>query len=377
MAEVVIHSNLNETKWLINDYYKPYIRASGFDRYMGEGSDAIIRVFREGKTDGGKDIIVPLLGTIKNAGVSDGQVLEGNEVDLEQYVDRVTCRWRRNAVKVPKSSSYRSNMDILRVAGPSLRDWAARIVLKTGLIDNLTGIVVPGATGADGFAAPDTIVTYNNASAAQRNAFITNNADRVQFGVAVSNASSGVMATALATLDNTDDKMSTRVLDLARERAAATADIASTGPAINPYMTADGEETYVVFVQRRQMRDLRQDPVMFQANRDAAPRSLTENPLFRNGDLYWNGMIIKEIADLPVIPGAGAGGIDVAQATLVGQSALAVAWGQMPRLITDNDQDYEFRPARAIEECIGIKKTSFNGVQYGSYSIFTAAAAST
>jgi len=140
-------------------------------------------------------------------------------------------------------------------------------------------------------------------------------------------------------------------------------------------MTEDGEEWYVVFVQRRQMRDLRRDPTMFQANRDAMERG-RNNPLFRNGDLLWNGMIIKEIADLPVIPGAGAGGIDVAQATLVGQSALAVAWGQMPRLITDNDQDYEFRPARAIEECIGIKKTSFSGVQYGSYSLFTAAAAS-
>jgi len=375
MAEVIINSNLNETKWLINDYYKPYIRQSGFDRYMGEGSDAVFRVFNESKTDGGKDIVVPLLGVIKNAGVSGSQVLEGNEVDLEQFADKVTTNWRRNAIKVPKSNSYRSNMDILRAAGPSLRDWAARIVLKTGIIDNLNGIVLPGAIGADGFYAADTVTTYAAASAAQRNAYIVANADRVQFGALVSNASSGVMATALATLDNTDDKMSTAILDLARERAAATADISSVGPAINPYMTQNGEEWYVVFVNRRQMRDLRRDPVMFQANRDAMPRG-EENPLFRNGDLLWNGMIIKEVADLPVIAGAGAAGIDVAQATLVGQSALAIAWGQRPRLITDNSQDYEFRPARAIEELIGIKKTSFQGVQYGSYNIYTAAAAS-
>jgi len=374
MAEVIINSNLNETKWLINDYYKPYIRQSGFDRYMGEGSDAVIRVFNESKTDGGKDIIVPLLGTVKNAGVSGSQVLEGNEVDLEQFVDKVTTNWRRNAIKVPKSSSYKTNMDILRVAGPSLRDWAARIVLKTGIINNLNGIVIPGAANAEGFANADTVLRYEDASAAQRNTFLVNNADRVQFGALVSNGSSNVMATALATLDNTDDKMSTAVLDTARARAAETADIASTGPAINPYMTEDGEEWYVVFVNRRQMRDLRRDATMFQANRDAMERG-KNNPLFRNGDLLWNGMIIKEVADLPIIAGAGAGGIDVAQATLVGQSAIAVAWGQRPRLITDNSQDYEFRPARAIEELIGIKKTSFQGVQYGSYSIFTAAVA--
>lgn len=376
MAEVVINPNLNETKWLINDYYKPYIRRSRFDNDMGESSDAIIRIFNENKTDGGKDIIVPLLGVIKNEGVSDSQVLEGNEVDLEAFADKVTCRWRRNAVKVPKSSSYRSNMDILRAAGPSLRDWAARYVLKLGIVNQLNGIVLPGAVAADGFNAVDTVTTYTAATAGQRNTFITTNSDRVQFGAEVANASSGVMATALATLDATNDRLTTAVLDLARERASATADIASTGPAINPYMTDDGEEWYKVYVQRRQMRDLRRDTTMIAANRDAMERG-KNNPLFRNGDLIWNGMIITEVADLPIIAGAGAAGIDVAQATLVGQSAIAVGYGQRPRLITDNDQDYGFRPAKAIEECIGIKKTSFLGVQYGAYSLFTAAPAST
>jgi len=374
MAEVILNSNLVETKWLVNEYYKPYIRASGLDRFMGTGSNAVIRIFNENLTDGGKDIIVPLLGVVKNAGVSGSQVLKGNEVDLEQYADRVRTNWRRNAIKVPKSTSYRSNLDILKAAGPSLRDWAARIVLKKGIIDNLNGVVIPGATDAEGFAAPDTVTTYTAATAGQRNTYLTNNRDRILFGALESNASSNVFATALATLDNTDDKMSTAILDTARAKAAETADIDSVGPAINPYMTEDGEEWYVVFVQRRQMRDLRRDATMFQANRDAMERG-KDNPLFRNGDLLWNGMIIKEIADLPVIAGAGAGGIDVAQATLVGQSALAIAWGQRPRLITDREEDYEFRPATAIEELIGIKKTSFLGKQYGSLSIFTAAVA--
>lgn len=376
MAEVVVNSALNETRWLVDKYYKEYIRQSGFAPFMGQEADAIIRVFRESDTDGGKDIIVPLVGAIKNGGVYDGQVLEGNEVDLEQFADKVTVRWRRNAVKVPKSSQYRSNLDILRLAGPALRDWAARIVLKRGLIDQLNGVPIRGALQADGYYAPDTVVRYEDASPAERNAFIVNNADRVQFGAAVSNASSGVMATALATLDATDDTMSTAIIDLARERAAATADIDSDGPPIHPYQTRDGEEWYVMWVHRRQMRDLRQDQDMKDALREAEVRG-KDNPLFRAGDLVWNGVIIKEMADLPLIPGAGASGVDVAQATLVGQSALTVAWGQQPRLITSTDQDYEFRPAKAIEECIGIKKTSFRGKQYGAYSVFTAAPAST
>lgn len=128
-----------------------------------------------------------------------------------------------------------------------------------------------------------------------------------------------------------------------------------------------------MFVHPRAMRDLRNDPTMTQANRDARERGET-NPLFRGGDLLWDGVIIRELFDLELIAGAGAAGIDVAHNFLAGQSALAVAWGQEPRVITDRDQDYQFRPAVAVEELIGIKKTSFAGKVYGGVSVFTAAA---
>lgn len=374
MAEVIINTNLNETRWLVDDYIKPYIRMSGFDRFMGEGSDAIFRVFGPGKTDGGKDIIVPLVGSVKNLGVSGSQVLEGNEVDLETFVDKVQCNWRRNAIKVPKSSSYRTNLDILRIAGPSLRDWAARIVLKVGIINNMQGIIVPGGAGTDGFLNPDTVVNYANATAAQRNAFLVANKDRILFGVDPANSSSNVWATSLGNVDTTADKMSTLVIDQARVMASATSDIAATGPAIEPYMTEDGEEWYVMFVNRYQMRDLRRDPAMLSANRDAMERG-KNNPLFRNGDLLWNGVIIREVADIPVIAGVGASGADVAQAFMAGKNAVTIAWGQKPRLITSTEQDYQFRPATAVEELIGIKKTSYNGVQFGGVTVITTATA--
>ena len=165
--------------------------------------------------------------------------------------------------------------------------------------------------------------------------------------------------------------MSTLVIDQARLMAATTADISTVGPAIEPYMTEDGEEWYVMFVNRYQMRDLRRDTAMLSANRDAMQRG-KDNPLFRNGDLLWNGVIIKELADMPIITGAGAAGINVGQAFLAGRSALGVAWGEKPRLIADDKQDYGFRPARAIEELIGIKKISYTGYQYGGVTVITA-----
>lgn len=384
MAEVVLNQNLRERVWLRDEYVTPYLRMSGLDRYMGRGTNAIIRTLSEGVTNGGKAVVMPLIGLIRGEGVSGSQVLEGNEEDMDTYADEIRVNWRRNGVKVPKSTSYGTSLDLLNAAKPRLRDWAANRVLKMGLIQQMQGIVVPGTTVTDTdgstYQGPDTVVPYAQASAAQRNTFIVNNADRVLFGVDIANASSGVMATALANVDNTNDKLTPALISKAKRIAQETGTIASTSAnnisPITPYQTADGEEWFVMFVHPRAMRDLRNDPIMMQANRDARARG-ENNPLFRGGDLLWDGVIIRELFDLELITGAGAAGIDVAHNFLAGQSALAVAWGQEPRVITDRDQDYQFRPAVVVEELIGIKKTSFAGKQYGGISVFTAAASDT
>lgn len=384
MAEVVLNQNLRERVWLRDEYVTPYIRQSGFDRYMGRGTNAIIRMISESATNGGKSVTMPLIGLIRGEGVTGSQVLEGNEDDMDTYADEIRVNWRRNAVKVPKSTSYNTSLDLLNAARPRLRDWAANVVLKKGLIQQMQGIVVPGTsvTDSDGstYQAPDVVIPYAQATAAQRNTFVVNNSDRILFGADIANASSGVMATALATIDNTNDKLTPALISkakrIAQDTASLTATTANNISPITPYTTSDGEEWFVMFVHPRAMRDLRNDPTMTQANRDARERG-ESNPLFRGGDLLWDGVVIREMFDLELIAGAGAAGIDVAHNFLAGQSALAIAWGQEPRAITDRDQDYQFRPAVAIEELIGIKKTSFAGKQYGGVSVFTAAAADT
>lgn len=381
MAEVVLDQNLRERVWLRDEYVTPYLRMSGFDRYMGRGTNAIIRTISSSVTDGGKSVVMPLIGLIRGEGVSGSQVLEGNEDDMDTYADEIRVNWRRNAVKVPKSTSYNTSLDLLNAAKPRLRDWAANVVLKKALVQQMQGIVIPGVsvTDADGtsYNAPDTVIPYAQATAAQRNTFVVNNSDRILFGADIANASSGVMATALATIDNTNDKLTPALISkakrIAQETASLTATTANNISPITPYTTADGEEWFVMFVHPRAMRDLRNDATMTQANRDARERG-ENNPLFRGGDLLWDGVIIREMFDLELIAGAGASGIDVAHNFLAGQSALAVAWGQEPRVITDRDQDYQFRPAVAVEELIGVKKTSFAGKVYGGVSVFTAAA---
>ena len=384
MAEVVLNQNLRERVWLRDEYVTPYLRMSGFDAYMGRGTNAIVRTISSSVTNGGMTVVMPLIGLIRGEGVSGSQVLEGNEDDMDTYADEIRVNWRRNAVKVPKSTSYNTSLDLLNAAKPRLREWAGNKVLKKLLVQQTQGIVIPGVsvTDADGtsYNAPDTVVPYAQASAAQRNAFMVNNSDRVLFGADIANASSGVMATALATIDNTNDKLTAATISKVKRMAQQTASLAATEAnniaPITPYQIEDGREYYVYWAHPNSFRDLRNDPAMAQALREAEVRG-KDNPLFRGGDLIWDGVIVREMYDLELIAGAGAGGIDVAHNFLAGQSALAVAWGQEPRVITDRDQDYQFRPAVAIEELIGVKKTSFGGRQYGGISHFVAASADT
>ncbi len=367
MAETLLATDQQRQSWS-NKFYNEYVRASGFMPYMGASETSIFRILADSDAQNVAAINVPLFGRLKGRGVYDAEVLEGNEEDMDSFSDQVTLRWRRNGVVVPKSTSYATELDLFNVARPALRSWAAES-MRDDTIYALGSVIVPGALGSGALdpGTHDTAIVYSSATAGQRNTYLVNNTDRMLFGVLNSNASSGNFATSLGNVDNTADKMSTTLLDVARAKAR------EADPAITPYMTDDGEEWFVVFIDSNGMRDLRQDSAMLSANRDAMERG-KNNPLFRAGDLLWNGMIIHEEPKLNLDRkvGAGASSINVGVGYLCGQSAIVYGWAQQPTPKRDNLRDYGFRPGVAIEELRGQKKLSRGGVQNGVVSLFYA-----
>src|SRR5688572_19720369 len=149
MAETLIHSDLEITRWKRN-YFREYTRASRFAPYMGRGNDNIIVTMYELNSEAGKTIIVPFIGKLTGSGVSGSQVLEGNEEDLGSGAMPVSIDWRRNAVVVPKSTQYKTDIDLLDAAKPALRDWEAEllrsdIIREFGAMTEATGNSVPYA----------------------------------------------------------------------------------------------------------------------------------------------------------------------------------------------------------------------------------------
>jgi hypothetical protein len=379
MAETTARAGLTPQQW-DDKFFVEYVRNNRFARYMGMDSNAIFQV-KEDLTRKPGDRITFATARSLGGGVEGNTVLEGNEAELDLRSMTVAVKPVRNAVVVTEWDEQKSAIDIREAARPALRNWA----MEKWREDTITALKsIPNAAGV--------MVPYETATAAERNAWLVANADRVQFGASLANGSSGVVATALATIDNTDDKLTPALISMAKRAYFEAA------PNMSPVRTAAGDEEWLVmFANPRSFRDLTRSAEMTQANRDARERSVTTNPLFTGGDLVWDGVIIREIPEMGlaragsatsvgrtggILTGAGAGGIDVGFNFLVGPGALGAAWARRLKSTTDV-RDYGFRHGVGVQEVRGIEKLMFGtGVndrdglkQAGVYTLFTAAVA--
>jgi hypothetical protein len=356
MAETILNSGLTITRWRKN-YFREYTRASRFAPYMGRGNDNIIVTMYELQTEAGKTIIVPFIGRLTGSGVSGSQVLEGNEEDLGSGSMPVVVDFRRNAVIVPKSEQYKTDIDLLDAARPALRDWEAEL-LRADIIREFGAI-----TEADGDSIP-----YASASEAEKDTWLGLNDDRILFGKDLSNTSGTDHSASLANIDTTNDKANYAwVLKMKRIAKAAK---------ITPYQSnqAAGQEWFVLFTGSRTFRNLEEDSTIVQIDREARRRGTEDNPLFQGGDLLVRGVIIREEPEIPVLAAVGASSSDVEPAYLAGAGAIAIAWGQMPQSKT-RLADYDFRKGVGIEELLGVKKIHQNGVQRSVVTGYVSASA--
>lgn len=379
MAETVARTGLTPQQW-DDKFFVEYTRQSRFKPYMGTDPSSII-VTKEDLSKARGDRVTFAAARALGGGVTGNTVLEGNEAELDLRSMAVTISPLRNAVIVTDWDEQKSAIDIKDAARPALKVWSMERMREDIIIAMKSE---PNASGV--------MTAYELLTAAEKNTFLVNNADRMLFGSSVGNGSSGVMATALATVDSTNDKLTASVVSLAKRRAQMAS------PRISPTMTkTDDEEWYVMFCNPLSFRDLQNDPVMVQANRDARERDVKTNPLFTGGSLVWDGVIIREIPEmgLPlaatgtrlgytggILQGVGTAGIDVGFNFLCGASAIGAAWAQRPTAKRDQ-RDYEFRNGVAIQEMRGIQKLMFgtgnadttNLVQNGIVTVFTSAVA--
>lgn len=382
MAEFSLASASAKQVWSTN-YISDYMRQSRFAPYTGADNNFIFVSKYELQREAGKTVNIPWIGRLKANGVYDDGVLEGNEEALANANMPILLHWVRNAAIASKNETFKTDIDIVDANRSELKRWSAT-KMKSDIILQILGT----ATKADNTNVPWVNILGNGgvvikavASAADMNSWITTNSDRVLFGISTAN-NTGTFSTSAANVDSTNDKLSCAMIRQMKIMARTT-EGGTTG--ITPYMTEDGREYFVMFAGIRAFRDLKTDSEMVAANRDARAREgdgMKNNPLFQDGDLMIDGVIVREEPYITrllttastFLSAAGAASIPVEPVFLCGAAAGGIAWGQKP---TPRAQkfDYDFRMGAAVEELRGLEKLNYNGLQNGMVTGFVSGVA--
>lgn len=382
-----VRSELYDEKW-DKSAIKEYQRASQFQPFIGKGMKPIVYRSMQARTDN-----VPFVPDLTGTFINGSNRLKGNETNMPSYHETVTCEWLRKGVEYDKRTVSFTAFDVRAEAKDAVTNFykngmRTRIIDALGAMRNSTsagdnslyGLITPGSFGpeitpANSVGASITTiegVTTTAADETLKDGWLANNSDRVLFGSLRSNNAANDHSAALATIDSTDDTPRYSNVTLLKQMAKLAS------PKINPFMlkndrTGGLQEWYLMLVCSRGFGYYQNDPEIKQLDLSARERGL-DNPAFTGGELLVNGVIIKEVEEMPVITSVGASSIDVGVGYLVGNQALAYGSFQEMQSIADTD-DYEFVKGIGTECADVFKKIFFNGKQHGVVTHYFAAPA--
>jgi len=333
---------------------REFVRGNMFSPYMSTSLNAIIRVKQELKA-GGEQMNIPLVTKLSGRGVGSGPLV-GNEEKIDNYGFRLWIDWARHAVATKKSEAHKDSADVFGEAKPLLTDWGKERQ-RNDIIEAFMAVPSESAPTGLGTDEGDTVngVRYELASTAQRNTWNAANSDRVLYGNARGNYTA-THATALGNVDTTNDKLNRTTLGLLREIAE------QADPAIRPYQTEDGYDWFVCFVGTNSYRDLKAD--LETIHKDALSNMGKNNPLFRPGDLEWDGIIIRKVPEISKyvtdvwtsLKTAGNSSSRVEPVLFCGQQAAVFGWGQMAKPTFRKEDDYGFITGTGTEMAYGVSK---------------------
>lgn len=364
-----------------------YVREGRFGPYIGASDNAIIQTNKNIRKKS-----IPLVGKLSGAGVRGSTGLVGGEEALSNFDFTFEPTHLRNGVLIDNEENEKAEFDLFSEARPALMNWMMET--KRDQIIQAMGAIQAGGTyynyggteasGAKGSSA---------ASAANMDTWQAANSDRILYGSSQSNLTSGDHTTSLGTIDTTNDLLTPATLELLKRMAQ------NANPLIRPVMLEEDEPWFVYFTGMYGFRDLRSNTVMQSALREAMPR-LKSNPLFSGGDLFWDGVIVKECADIDKfidnstgsglwdgvwganaagdsLKTSGASSSRVGVGFFCGAQAVCFGRGKDASFKLRKEDDYGHLNGVALSAKHDIKKIFYNNKQHGMITHFHSAAQDT
>ncbi|MEL7447759.1 MAG: DUF4043 family protein [Pseudomonadota bacterium] len=357
MAITVVAADNRVTRFE-SQIFSEYVRGNQFAQDMANSTNAIHHVNERLTGEKGEEVSIPLVTRLTGSGVTGNNELEGNEEQMDNYAKKLTTDVRRNAVATTEKEKQVTVIDLLQARREVLLNWLLDQT-RDSIIDSLRKII-NGAVN----------VTYETASAANRNGWHVANIDRLLYGNAAANYVVGDHAASLGNI-TAAMTLSKAIVRLARRIARTNADPHIRPARVKNSETGAIEEWFKLYVPTFAFRDLQDE--MDPTYQGAGVRG-KGNPIFNPGDLIVDNVIVREVPEMPTIAGVGAAGIDVAQCALCGAQATGIAYAMRSKSITDV-RDYGFVHGAGIMEYVAYDKMSFNNKDHGMLTLFVAGVA--
>jgi N4-gp56 family major capsid protein len=341
MADSRATTGLTPEQW-DDQFFTEYLSENRYSGEMGTSEGNIIQVKENLTKKQGDRINFALVNKLTQDAITGRGTMEGNEEDMagrsyEQTVDK-----RRNAVRFAEVDEQFSAISLRDAAKHTLKEWSLKDTEKliTQALGSINGVNLASATES------------------QKDAWLTDNTDRVYDPSATNGTDHSAIWDAL---DTTNDRLTAADVSAMKYMAMVTAN-----PKIRPIRSeANGRYYYLLYCDPRSFRDLKQEsssPII-QAQREVN-LEMENNRLFKGGDLLWDGVIIKEVVDIydqygALLTNEGASATaEVAVNFLCGAQAVAAAYARRWKSTTE-EFDYGDKHGVEISSIYGIGKMQF------------------
>jgi N4-gp56 family major capsid protein len=339
-------------------------KATAIAPLIGTSSNSIIQLKDETQKSAGDKVTFGLRTQLIGDGVSESQVLEGNEEALTTYSDAIFINELAHAVRVKNDQTIdaqRVPFSLRDEANSGLTDWYA---------DRLSMMFF---MQVGGFTAPT--MAFEGRTITVSGVHYGFNAPSAPTSGRILRAGSQASDQALTSAD----VFNLQLIDKAVEAAKVA------NPKIRP-VKVDGEKVYVMYLHPYQVTDLRTNTSTGQwldIQKAAYMGSRAKNPIFDGSLGMYNNVVLREAEH--VVPGVnastGAQITTVRRAVLLGAQSAVTAFGMKtaPEKYKRVEElfDYQRELGVSVQTVLGMKKAVFNSQDFGCIVVSTYAAAHT
>lgn len=342
-------------------------RTSYFNKKMmgyGPEASAPIQMLTDLESDAGEQIVYDLNMQLAMQPVEGDATLEGREEDLKFYTDNVYVDQMRGGVNGGgRMTRKRTLHDIRMISKKRQADWWARV------FDELYFMYLSGARGVNAdFVFPLTYPGFaNNLLTAPDSGHLKS------YNAAGAAVAKGSMVAA--------DKLVVAVID----RLVATADMMGGGttgvPQIQP-IKIDGNDHFVLLMNPWQEYDLRTSTTTggwLDIQKAAASAEGRKSPLFSGALGMYNNVILHSHKACIQFTDYGSGAVSAVRALFLGSQAAVCAFGSPGSGLRfdwhEETRDNGNEIVITTNTIFGVKKTTYNGLDFGVIAVDSAAVA--